>query len=227
MIKAVIFDLDGTILDSLDAFWRAFNAGVATFKLEPVVKERLLVLMNRGASLAEILGDIYPALGAEAASLTVEGIMVEIRKEYLARSEDEVELTSGAQEMLSRLRLGGLKIGVVTSRTVIPEKGWRELTKLQVAHFIDVMVTGAKARRKPAPDTIIECLKRLELLPEECIFVGDSQVDIIAGRAAGVRTVAVATGVTRLQALAAELPDFIFDDLHGFLDKLDLILSGY
>ena len=226
MIKAVIFDLDGTILDSLDAFWRAFNAGVATFKLRPVAKERLLALMNRGAGLAEILGEFYPALKAEPASL-IEAIKVDIRKEYLARSEDEVELTSGAQEMLSHLRLRGLKIGVVTSRTMPPERQWCELTKLQVAHFIDVMVTGAKARRKPAPDTIIECLKRLELLPGECILVGDSQVDIIAGRAAGVRTVAVATGVTHLEALAAESPDFIFDNLHGFLDKLDLILGGY
>jgi len=226
MIKAVIFDLDGTILDSLDAFWRAFNAGVATFKLEPVAREPLLALMNRGASLAEILGEFYPALKAEPAS-HIDEIMVEIRKEYLARSEEEVELAGGAQEILSQLRLRGLKIGVVTGRAVPPERQWRELTRLQVVHFIDVMVTGAKAKRKPAPDTIIECLKRLELLPEECILVGDSQVDIIAGRTAGVRTVAVATGVTHLQALAAESPDFIFDNLHGFMDKLDLILGGH
>lgn len=225
MIKGVIFDLDGTILDSLDAFWRAFNAGVATFKLEPVAKERLLALMNRGASLAEILGDIYPGLRVEPVSV-IEEIKVEIRKEYLALSEDEVELTSGAKEMLSQLRLKGLKIGVVTSRSVPPDRGWRELTNLQVAHFIDVMVTGAKAKRKPAPDTVVECLERLELLPEECIFVGDSQVDIIAGRAAGVRTVAVATGVTDRQALASESPDFIFDNLPEFMGKLDLILSS-
>jgi len=226
MIKAVIFDLDGTILDSLDAFWGAFNAGVATFKLRPATKERLFALMNRGAGLAEILGDIYPALTAEPVSL-IEAIMVEIRKEYRARSEYEVGLTSGAWEMFGQLRSRGLKIGVVTSRTVPSERQWRELINLQVVHFIDVMVTGAKARRKPAPDTIVECLKRLEVLPDECIFVGDSQVDIMAGRAAGVRTVAVATGVTNAGALSAESPDFIFGDLRGFMDKLDLILSGY
>lgn len=223
-IKAVIFDLDGTILDSLDAFWQAFNAGVEAFNLKPVAKERLLALMNQGASLAEILGNIYPALGAEPLSLK-EPIMVEIRKEYIARSENEVGLINGAREMLSQLRQRGLKIGVVTSRAVPPEKGWRELTKLQVEHFIEVMVTGAKAKRKPAPDTIIECFNRLRLLPGECIFVGDSQVDIIAGKAAGVRTVAVATGVTSLEALAAESPDFIFYNLQGFMDNLDLVLG--
>ena len=96
-----------------------------------------------------------------------------------------------------------------------------------MAHFIDAMVTGSEARRKPAPDTVIQCLKSLEVLPEECIFVGDSQADMIAGKAAGVRTVAITTGVARSPALAAESPDFIFDNLLSLVGKLDLILSRY
>ncbi len=227
MIKAVIFDLDGTLLDSIDVFWQAFNAGVATFKLKPVARECLLDLMDQGASLPEILSKVYPVLRAEPASTTVEKIMAEIKKEYLARSGGEVGLTSGAQELLSLLKSKGLKIGIVTSRAIPPEKQWRELRKLRMAHCIDAMVTGAENRRKPAPDTIIECLKRLELLSEECIFVGDSQVDIIAGKAAGVKTVAVTTGVSHIRALSAESPDFIFDNLLRFMDKLDFILSRY
>ena len=58
MVKVVIFDLDGTIIDSIDALWRVFNAGVTSFKLEPVVKECLLALMNRGTGLAEILVEV-------------------------------------------------------------------------------------------------------------------------------------------------------------------------
>ena len=227
MIKAVIFDLDGTILDSIDTFWRAFNAGVATFKLEPVAKEHLLRLMNQGASLDEILIDIYPELRAESVSLTVEGIMIEIRKEYVAQSGDKVGLTSGARELLNLLRLRGLRIGIVTSRNIAPEKQWRELAKLQVAHFIDAVVTAVGAKRKPAPDTVIACLKKLELLPKECIFVGDSQADMRAGKAAGVGTVAIASGVGGREELEAESPDFLFDNLPSFIEKLDSILSGY
>ncbi len=227
MIKAVIFDLDGTMLDSIEALWRAFNAGVAAFNLEPVPKERLLDLMSKGVRLAKILSEAYPALRAETASPLVEEIMAEIRKRYLADGGGEVGLTSGAQELLNLLRLKGLKIGVVTSRSLPVERQWHELRKLGMAHFIDAMVTGSEARRKPAPDTVIQCLKSLEVLPEECIFVGDSQADMIAGKAAGVRTVAITTGVARSPALAAESPDFIFDNLLSLVGKLDLILSRY
>jgi len=225
MIKAVIFDLDGTILDSIDALWRAFNAGVATFKLEPVAKERLLGLMNQGISLAEILGEIYPELRAESASSMVRDIMAEIKMDYLAQSTEEVRLNSGVLELFDLLRNRGLRIGVVTSRTASPERQWHELERRQIAQFINAMVTAAESRRKPAPDAIIECLKRLEFLPGECIFVGDSQADVRAGKAAGVRTVAVATGVGVRGGLEAESPDFIFDNLRSFIDKLDFILS--
>ena len=226
MVKGVIFDLDGTILDSIDALWRAFNTGVTAFKLEPVVKERLLGLMSRGTSLAEILGEIYPELRAEAASGTVGGIMAEIKKDYLARGKEEVRFSSGALELFDLLRARGLRMGVVTSRNSPPERLWHELERRQIAHFIDAVVTAVESSRKPAPDPIIECLKRLELLPEECIFVGDSQADVRAGKAAGVRTVAVATGVGDRGELEAESPDFVFDNLRSFIEKLDFILSG-
>ncbi len=225
MVKGVIFDLDGTILDSMDALWRAFNAGVTAFKLGPVVRERLLGLMNQGISLAEILGEIYPELRAESASSMVRDIMGEIRRDYLARYTEEVGLSSGIQELFDLLRARRLKIGVATSRTAASEKLWYELGRLQMAQFIDAVVTAAESCRKPAPDTIIECLKRLELLPGECILVGDSQADIRAGKAAGIKTVAVATGVSAREDLEAESPDFVFDNLHRFIEKLDSILS--
>lgn len=225
MVKGVIFDLDGTIVDSLEALWRAFNAGVTAFKLAPVTREPLFALMNKGNSLADILREIYPELRTESASSTISDIMSVIRKEYLAKGVAEVRLSDGAPGVLERLRTKGLKIGIVTSRTVAPEKMWREFSRLQVAQFVDAVVTANESRRKPAPEPVIECLKRLKLYPEECIFVGDSQADMRAGKAAGVGTVAIATGVSSRQNLSAESPDFIFDNLPSFTEKLDYILS--
>jgi len=225
VVKGVIFDLDGTIVDSLEALWRAFNAGVTAFKLAPVAREPLFALMNIGKSLADILREIYPELRTESASSTISDIMSVIRNEYLAKGVSEVRLSNGAPEVLERLRARGLKIGIVTSRTVAPEKMWREFNRLQVAQLVDAVVTANESRRKPAPEPVIECLKRLKLHSEECIFVGDSQADMRAGKAAGVGTVAIATGVSSRQNLDAESPDFIFNNLPSFTEKLDYILS--
>ena len=118
-------------------------------------------------------------------------------------------------------------MGVVTSRSMAVEKLASELRELEIGHLMDVMVTSAEVKRKPAPDAIIKCLQYLDVAPEECVMVGDSQVDILAGKAAGVKTVAVATGVALLAALKTESPDFIFDSLHSLMSQLDVILAQY
>ena len=220
-----MFDLDGTILDSIDVWWRAFNDGVAVFQLEPVPKERLMEFMNGGARLTEILVGFYPELGTEADSAMIGHIMEEIRKRYPTNSGAQVGLAIGALELLNLLKQRGLKIGVVTSRSIVAEKQWHELNQLKVAHLIDALVTASDSRRKPAPDTVIECLEHLEVRSEECVIVGDSLADVMAGKAAGVRTVAVTTGVADLPTLTAESPDFIFDSLPSLISKLDLVLD--
>ena len=226
MIKAVMFDLDGTILDSIDAWWQAFNEGAAPFHLEPVPKERLLEFMNSGSKLAEILIGIYPELGPDPDSARIAEIMEEMRTKYPTNSGGKVDLIDGALDLLHLLKQRGLKIGVVTSRSLIAEKQWRELARLEVDHFFDCVVTAFDSRRKPAPDTVFECLGNFNVRPEECIIIGDSLADVIAGKAAGVKTVAVATGVSDLASLTAESPDFIFDNLVSLMDNIDLVLDG-
>jgi len=128
--------------------------------------------------------------------------------------------------LLKLLKQRGLRIGVVTSRSMLAEKQWQELEELKVAHLVDAVVTASDSRKKPAPDTVIECLECLRVLPEECVIVGDSLADIIAGKAAGVKTVAVTTGVADLPTLTVESPDFIFDSLPSLISELDLVLGG-
>jgi phosphoglycolate phosphatase/pyrophosphatase PpaX len=226
MVKGVIFDFDGTIVDSIDALWRSFNAGVKVFHLKTVVKGRLMGLMNEGHSLAEILRRIYPELRAESALGIISGIMDEIKNDYLAQGMERVRFSDGAEELLVLLKARGLRMGIVTSRTSSAERVWDELEHRRMRQFIDAVVTGAESRRKPAPDAVIKCLKRLNLSPGESVFIGDSQADIRAGKAAGVRTVAVATGVSAREGLEAESPDFVFDNLNCLIEKLDFILNG-
>ena len=129
----------------------------------------------------------------------------------------------GAEEVLLRLRGMGLKIGIVTARLSSGEAKWRELRRLGIAHYIDAMVTGAEAERKPAAGSLLECIKRLGLSPAECMMVGDSRVDILTGRAASVFTIVLPNGVATRETLSENNPDAILNslaDLAGYISML-------
>ena len=121
---------------------------------------------------------------------------------------------------MESLKENGRRIAIVTGRMTTGERKWRELHRLNISHFIEVMVTGAEARSKPAPDGIIKCIQELGLSAQECVYVGDSRVDIIAAKKAGVRTIVIPTGVADRRSLAREKPDYILGDLTSLLPCL-------
>jgi len=144
----------------------------------------------------------------------------EIRRAYLELEAHKVHLKPGAKRTLQSLKEMGVKIGIVTGRMARGERKWLKLRRLSIHQFVDVMVTGADAPAKPAPHGLIKCIKELGLSAGECLFVGDSRVDVIAGKKAGVRTVAVHTGVARKELLAEQGPDCILADLNLLLSYL-------
>jgi phosphoglycolate phosphatase len=208
-IKGVIFDLDGTLIDSLETYTKAFNQGVARFKLSPISKEELAAFLNRALGMRKILAERYLFLSAE----TIAECNEEIVKAYLNLYKEGVTLKPGAKEVLTQLKEMGLRIGIVTGRTTLGEEKWLELRRLGIDQFIEAIITGADAPRKPAPDGIIKCLQELGLSPEECVFVGDSQADIITGKGAGVFTVAIPSGVAKEEILSKEGPEAMINDL--------------
>ena len=210
-IKGVIFDLDETIISSLAAYTEAFNKGIRAFCLAPVTEERIAHFLDEGFRLGKILLELYPSVFQEGSNL--QACEDEIRKAYFELEKQKVSLKPGANRVLRSLKEGGFKIGVVTGRMAKGENTWRELRRLNIHQFIDAMVTGAEAPPKPAPDGLEKCIKELGLSAKECVFVGDSRVDVIAGKKAGVRTIAVQTGVAGSKLLTEQQPDCIIADL--------------
>jgi HAD superfamily hydrolase (TIGR01509 family) len=210
-IKGVIFDLDGTLIDTLETYTRAFNQGIAGFNLAPISKETLATFLNRALPLEKILLELFPIPFEEKEVRLV--CLGEIQKAYTALEKENVLLKPGVKEILPKLREMGLKIGIVTARMTSGEIKWRELRRLGINHFIDAMVTGAEAERKPATGSLMECIRQLGLFPAECVSVGDSRADIITGKAAGVITIALPTGVATREDLCQENPEAIIDNL--------------
>lgn len=219
--KGVIFDLDGTLIDSLDTFTRAFNQGIGKFGHKPVSRATVADFMNNGITMEKLLVELFPDTFEKEEN--IDRLREEFKKAYLELEVDSVRLIPGAEEALSRLREMGLKIGIVTARLSLGEDKWRELRRLGIDHYIDTMVTGAEAERKPAAGSLLECIRRLGLSPAECVMVGDSRVDILTGRAASVITIVLPNGVATREALSRENPDVILHslaDLPGYISTL-------
>ena len=208
-IKGVIFDLDGTLIDSLVAYSMAFNKTVKRYNLQPIDIRELTDFLNQFLPLEEVLKKLYPALNHG----NIQEFLVEMKKEFIALSKDYITLKPHAREVLLFLKDQGMKIGIATGRMSKGDGKWRELKNLKIDSFIDTVVTAAETKPKPDPASLIRCVEILGLSMDECVFVGDSRADVIAGRSAGIQIIAVPTGVASRDQLLEEVPDFLIDSL--------------
>ncbi len=217
-IRGVIFDLDQTLIDSLQAFIEAFNRGVERFGLAPVAQEKLTSFLDNGWRMGKMLFEEFPSVfNEEDARKACED---EIRKAYLELEPENVVLKSGVRRTLCSLKERGVKIGIVTGRMGKGDGKWRELRRLHIDQYVDAMVTAAEAPAKPAPDGLILCVKALGLEAEDCVYIGDSRLDIRAGKKAGLLTVGIQTGVAGRELLAEEGPDYMVDEISELLSHL-------
>ncbi len=218
-IKGVIFDLDGTLIDSLVAYRMAFNRSVERYNLKPIDIRELTDFLNQFLSLEELLINLYPSLNPE----DIQEFMVEMKNEFIALSKDYITLKPHAREVLLLLKNQGMKIGIATGRMSRGDGKWRELKNLNIDSFVDTVVTAGETKPKPDPASLIKCAEELDLSLDECVFVGDSRADVIAGKSAGVKIIAVPTGVASRDQLAEEMPDFMLDTLSQLPDKIKSI----
>ncbi|MEW6142872.1 MAG: HAD family hydrolase [Chloroflexota bacterium] len=218
-VKGILFDLDGTLVNSIDCYWLAFNGSAEHFGLGPVDVSRIGALLDRGARIQDTLIALYPSLD-EASRVALRSKIIEI---YLSLEKERVCLLPGARELLASLKSQGMKIGIATSRVTRDDGKWRELQRFGLDGYIDAVVTAADALPKPAPDTIIECVRQLGLTSPECVFVGDSTCDIIAAREAGLTAFAVTTGVGKKAALVSAGPMAVVDSLAELLPLLEQV----
>ena len=209
IIKGVIFDLDGTLIDSLETYRMAFNSTVERYNLKSIDIKELTDFLNQFLSLEQVLKKLYPSLKPEA----LQEFMIEMRKKFIALSKQHITLKPHTREVLLSLKEQGMKIGVATGRMSRGDGKWRELKNLRIDSLVDTVVTAGETKPKPDPASIIKCAEELGLSLKDCVFVGDSKADVIAGRSAGVKVIAIPSGVASRQQLADEMPDFVLDCL--------------
>jgi HAD superfamily hydrolase (TIGR01549 family) len=186
-VKALCFDVDGTLSDTDDLFSSHISDFLPSFLFrEPDQIARRLVMWAEAPGNA-LLGMINTIGLDHEMALLINWI-------YRNRKwpDKQFLLVPGVDVLLSQLK-GRYPMSVVSSRD---EKGTiRFLERFDLVKYFDPVITGLSARRtKPYPDPILLASQKMRVKPEECLMIGDTTVDIRAGKSAGAQTVGVLCG---------------------------------
>jgi len=203
-MKGVIFDLDGVILDSMPSHVSAWQQACAETGL---VMARSFFYRNEGMMDRERLCLIADESGQSLEPDRFDDILVRQRQIYGQQYADRVSLFPQAADLLNRLAGNGLRLALVTSspRRIILSDLWQWLEAR--FHWI---VTGDQVRRtKPAPDPYLEALHGLDLGPRAALAVENAPAGIESAKTAGLRCLALATTLSRMELSEA---DWILDN---------------
>lgn len=223
----VIFDLDGTVVDSVELIVCSFDHAARTVLGEELSRERLIEHVGR--PLREQMA-LLDELHADE--------LVTVYREYNHREHDRMlRLYPGMVELLLRLRARGVRLGLVTSKSRASAEMAFRLTGIDRL-FDTTVCAGETERHKPHPEPLFRCLELLgggavnaDAAPEaapasagitRAVYVGDAPYDLQAARAAGMVAVAVTWGVFSASTLAAEEPDRLVQSV----DELAVVLGS-
>ncbi len=213
-IEGIVFDVDGTLTDSIGAYYEVFRRVTAQFGIQ-IKKEDVIEPMVTGAL---IWNRILPKDSSDRDE-KIEQFMKAIPQVYQEVFQ-QVHPFDGLESVLKGLAERGIRIGALTSAR---EVAVRPLHHHALSQYFLVIITREDGfLPKPAPDGILECLRRMEISPDHAIIIGDSPLDIRAGKAAGSLTIGVLSGIGNRAQLETEAPTAIINHVSQLLSLLNL-----
>ena len=169
--RTVIFDLDGTLLDTLDDLTASVNAALTKYGLPLRSKDEVRRFVGNG-----VLRLMERAVPGGHAHPEFDRIYQEFRKDYGLHCNDRTRPYPGVLELLARLKSKGYGLAIVSNKADFAVNTLREI---YFDGLIDVAIGERETiRKKPAPDTVLAALERLGADVETAVYVGDSEVDL-------------------------------------------------
>ena len=215
-IKAVIWDLDGTLLNTLDDLAASVNAALAMNGMPLRSTEEVRAFVGNG-----IRNLMIRAVPGGEANPAFDKALEDFIRHYGAHSRDRTRPYDGILEMLDKLSAAGVKHAIVSNKIDFAVKA------LSRAYFGERMCAAIgddpSRARKPAPDSVLAAMREMGVTAQETVYVGDSDVDVLTARNAGVPCVAVLWGFRDeacLRAAGAERLARTPDELREIIERL-------
>ena len=204
--QVILFDLDGTLVDSAPDIRTAVNRLLGEHGHDPLTLDEVRTMIGHG--IRKLVERAFLARGVALADASLGAETEMMMAFYADHLTVETVLMPGAAEMIAAYHGARVKIGVVTNK---PEGLSREiLTHFGLAGQVDVVVGGDTGpARKPAPDMLIHAVRSAGFGPTRALMVGDSPADIDAAKGAGMASIAVRGGYTNVPADALGAHDVI------------------
>lgn len=207
---AVLFDFDGTIVDTTELIYQSMRHATSTVLGRDYPREELL--NGVGRPLPEQM-KIFDAEHADE-------LLHTYRHHNEAHHDDFIQEFPGVEGALSRLRQAGMGLAVVTSKSRVSVEQTLALFP-GLGRVVDRFVTMEDTtEHKPHPEPLLKGLEILGATSGEAAYVGDSPYDIAAARAAGLASVGVSWGAFPRESLREAAPDYLFSDMDGVVESL-------
>jgi len=212
-VKLIIFDLDGTLIDSSVDIANALNYAMEPYSSRRVTRDETIKLVGEGISrlIGKLVGDRDETVRADVGKRFL--------KHYTEHIVDYTVVYPGVNETLKKL--GRYRKAVISNKRESLSR--LVLERLGLLKYFDLVIgSDTTPERKPSPVPVIKALSELHVSPDSAVMVGDSNYDVDAGKAAGVVTIAVTYGYRSLQVIANA--DHLIDrmlDLIPVLRRID------
>jgi len=211
-LKLVIFDWDGTIMDSV--------AKIVTSMRQAAARENMMIPTEQavkdiiGLSLVPALEQLFDNISHDDAN----ALVARYKEEYLVLDQRPSPLFDGITDVFDLLRQRNIKIAVATGKSRVGLN--RLIAQTQLGHYFCDTMTADEAPSKPHPQMIEDIIARQGVVKDEVIMIGDSCLDLTMANNAGIKSIGVSYGAHEAEQLLALNPLGVVDNAKALLDYL-------
>ena len=211
VFRGVLWDMDGTVLDTLEDLWAAINVSLRRFQLPEASMEKVRAGLGNGA--AHLVSVCAPEEAREA-------VLAFYKPWYDDHCNIKTGPYPGILPLMERLRARGVKQAIISNK---PDPAVQELARSYFPGLLETAVGESETvRRKPNPDAVLAAVRQMGLELADCVYVGDTEVDLATARNAGMACLAVSWGFRSREQLIAAGAERIADTAEE-LEKLLLL----